>query len=86
MDENEIRTVIYNVFKDIFAEHVPKKPFPDFKPETVLFDTGLDSLGFAIIVSQLEEDLGFDPFTMSDDAFYPTTYKDFVDYYIKNKP
>lgn len=59
---------------------------PALLPETVLLETGLDSLGFAIFVSSLEEDLGYDPFTLSQDAYYPQTFADFVSFYDRYRP
>lgn len=59
---------------------------PELKDQDILLESGLDSLGFAIFVSQLEEELGYDPFTLSDDAFYPQTYREFVDFYAKFQP
>jgi hypothetical protein len=56
-----------------------------FKPETVLLDTGLDSLGFATLVARLEADLGYDPFVLMDEPFYPRTYQEFVGIYEKYK-
>jgi hypothetical protein len=57
-------------------------------PETlnkdlILLESGLDSLGFAILVTTLEDTLGYDPFTLMEDAFYPRTYGDFVEIYLK---
>ena len=46
-----------------------------------LFDSGLDSLSIAILVARLEETLGFDPFTQSDDVFYPVTVGEFIRFY-----
>jgi len=43
-----------------------------------LHETGFDSLAFAILVARLEDDLGIDPFTISDDAAFPLTVGDFV--------
>lgn len=51
--------------------------------DSILLETGLDSLGFAILVARLEEDLGYDPFSMMEDAIYPTTFKEFVAIYEK---
>jgi len=53
----------------------------DISLETVLLDTGLDSLGFAILVAKLEETLGYDPFISLEDAVYPKTFGDFVKIY-----
>jgi len=49
--------------------------------ETVLLDSGLDSLGFAVLVARLEDRLGIDPFTASEDALFPMTFGDFVKVY-----
>jgi acyl carrier protein len=49
--------------------------------ELALFDTGLDSLGFALVVVKLESTLGVDPFSGDDDAPFPVTFGDFVRYY-----
>jgi acyl carrier protein len=43
-----------------------------------LHETGFDSLGFAILVARLEDDLGIDPFTISEDASFPLTIGDFI--------
>jgi acyl carrier protein len=59
---------------------------PDLLADTVLLETGLDSLGFAIFVSSLEEDLGYDPFTLSQDAYYPQTFAEFVAFYDRYRP
>lgn len=49
--------------------------------DMILLESGLDSLGFAILVVKLEESLGYDPFTMMKDAVYPTTLGEFVKIY-----
>ena len=46
-----------------------------------LMDSGLDSLGFAILVTRLEDKLGFDPFTAADEARYPVTLRDLINFY-----
>jgi hypothetical protein len=51
--------------------------------EMILLGSGLDSLGFAILVTTLEDELGYDPFTLMEDAFYPRTYGEFVGIYEK---
>jgi acyl carrier protein len=43
-----------------------------------LLDSGLDSLCFAILVARLEDSLGVDPFTSSDDVIFPVTLGEFV--------
>jgi acyl carrier protein len=49
--------------------------------QLVLLDSGLDSLCFAIIVAQLEDELGVDPFSELDEAFFPVTFGEFVQLY-----
>jgi acyl carrier protein len=46
-----------------------------------LLDSGLDSLCFAILVARLEDTLGVDPFTASDDVTFPITLGDLVQAY-----
>ena len=46
-----------------------------------LLESGLDSLCFAILVARLEDELGWDPFSASDDIRYPVTLGDFVSFY-----
>lgn len=53
-------------------------------PELKLLDSGLDSLSFALIVARLEDALGFDPFSATEDMKFPVTYGDFVRLYEKH--
>jgi acyl carrier protein len=48
---------------------------------TVLLETGLDSLCFAVIVARLEDGFGFDPFWTTSDEKFPVTFGDFVRFY-----
>jgi acyl carrier protein len=54
--------------------------------QDVLLESGLDSLGFAILVSRLEDDLGYDPFSEADEVYYPQTFADFIEFYDKHQP
>ena len=76
-----IETTIRQTFKETFEEQVEEGVAPDLEADTILLETGLDSLGFAIVVARLEEELGFDPFSLSDEARYPVTFSDFVRFY-----
>jgi hypothetical protein len=49
--------------------------------DLVLLDSGLDSLCFAILVARLEDTLGLDPFSVSEDVTFPVTLGDFVKAY-----
>ena len=55
-----------------------KVTLPPLDDELSLHETGFDSLAFAILVARLEDDLGIDPFTISEDAAFPLTIGDFV--------
>jgi acyl carrier protein len=55
-----------------------KVTLPPLDDDLLLHETGFDSLGFAILVARLEDDLGIDPFTISEDAAFPLTIGDFV--------
>lgn len=78
-----IEATIREIFKETFEEHVENGDAPDLAADTVLLDTGLDSLGFAIVVARLEAELGFDPFSLSDEARYPVTFSEFVQFYME---
>ncbi|MBU2937114.1 MULTISPECIES: acyl carrier protein [Pacificibacter] len=78
-------TKIRAVFADVWQGQ-NETDAPALADSDILLETGLDSLGFAIFVSQLEEELGYDPFTLSNDAYYPQTYGEFVAFYAKHKP
>lgn len=80
-----IEPEIRRVFADVWATEIGTE-VPELTSETVLLESGLDSLGFAIFVSQLEEELGYDPFTLADDAYYPQTFAEFVAFYEKYRP
>ena len=54
--------------------------------DTVLLESGLDSLGFAILIARLEEELGYDPFTMMDEPVYPQTFGQLVEVYVRFAP
>lgn len=49
--------------------------------DAVLLETGMDSLGFAVLVARLEEHIGYDPFVLLDSPVYPKTFSEFVDIY-----
>ena len=51
---------------------------PPMNDDLALHATGLDSLGFAILVARLEDETGRDPFTVSDEVSFPLTIGDFV--------
>lgn len=75
----DMRTVIITAIEAVASEQgKPLKPLVD---DLVLLDSGLDSLCFAILVTRLEDEVGFDPFTLSDDVYFPVTLGDFIRFY-----
>ena len=67
------------------AQAVDAQLADDFGPTTPLLESGLDSLGFAMLVATLEEKLGYDPFVTSETATYPTTLEEFINFYFENQ-
>jgi acyl carrier protein len=62
------------------ADQHQKKLVP-LTEESVLIDTGLDSLCFAVLIARLEDRLGIDPFSTSDAVDFPVTLGDLVRVY-----
>jgi acyl carrier protein len=58
-----------------------KKDLPPLTDDLFLLDSGLDSLAIAILVTRLEDTLGLDPFTESDDPSPPVTLGEFIRFY-----
>lgn len=81
----DLRAIIVKLFDEALSVTGSKLEEP-LSDDTVLLKSGLDSLGFAILVARLEEDLGYDPFTRMEEPIYPRTFKDFVDIYEQYKP
>lgn len=58
-----------------------KKQLAPLTDDLVLLNSGLDSLCFAILVATLEDKLGVDPFTETEDIQFPVTLGDFTRFY-----
>jgi acyl carrier protein len=71
-----VRLRIIAAIKQIAEEQ--KVKLPTLTDELTLHETGFDSLAFAILVARLEDDLGVDPFTLSEDVTFPNTIGDFI--------
>jgi len=65
---------------EVVADQQEKKLAP-LTDDLVLIESGLDSLCFALLVAKLEDTLGYDPFTESDDVNFPVTLGEFVRLY-----
>jgi acyl carrier protein len=74
-----VRSKIFSAIQQIAEEQ--KVTLPPLQDDLSLHDTGFDSLAFAILVARLEDDLGVDPFTIAEDAAFPSTVGEFVRVY-----
>jgi hypothetical protein len=74
-----LRPTIWEQFEEVAKEQ--DKALPPLSDDLVLADTELDSLCFAIIVARLEDVLGFDPFSLAEEAEFPVTLGEFVAFY-----
>ncbi len=74
-----VRTKVISQIETIAGQQDKKlAPLTD---NLVLTESGLDSLCFALLVANLEDKLGCDPFTASDDVGFPVTLGEFVRLY-----
>jgi hypothetical protein len=80
----DIDTLVVDKLRELLEED--DLPVPSLDDETVLLETGLDSLGFAVLVTRLEDELGYDPFSIMSEPVYPVTLAEFVDVYRKHAP
>ena len=79
MNAGLVRTTILDEMKRVAVEQ--KLTLGPLDDGTSLLRTGLDSLGFAILVARLEEQLGVDPFSAADDVVFPVTLGELVSFY-----
>jgi acyl carrier protein len=74
----DVRSEVIAQFTQVAAEQSMRlAPLTDELP---LFNTGLDSLCFAIVVVRLETSLGVDPFN-ADNFSFPVTFGEFIGCY-----
>lgn len=78
-----LKKIILDKFNDALAQTNANKSYDNLTDDTILLETELDSLGFAILVALLEEELDYDPFQLMEDAVYPQTFGEFVAIYEK---
>jgi acyl carrier protein len=73
-----VRSEVITQFKQVAVEQ--DKRLAPLSDELPLVDSGLDSLCFAIVAARLEDALGVDPFSTSEDGF-PLTLGEFISFY-----
>lgn len=71
-------TVLDEMARVAEEQNKAMQPLSDDAP---LLTIGLDSLCFAILVARLEEKLGTDPFSASDEVALPVTLGDLIRFY-----
>lgn len=83
-DKFMLKQKIKELYISVLEQTDRKLTVDVLEDSTVMLDSGLDSLGFVILVSVLGEELGFDPFASMQDPFYPQTFGEFVAIYEKH--
>jgi acyl carrier protein len=74
-----VRSQVIAQFAQVAREQ--NKPLAPLTDDLALYDSGLDSLCFAIVVVRLEDALGVDPFNTDEDVRFPVTLGDFIGFY-----
>ena len=75
----DTRSEVVAQFRQVAQEQ--DKQLAPLSDNLALLDSGLDSLCFAIVVARLENSLGVDPFSDDEDARFPVTFGDFIQFY-----
>ncbi len=74
-----VRSEVIAQFTQVAREQ--NKPLAPLTDDLALYDSGLDSLCFAIVVVRLEDALGADPFNDDEEVRFPVTLGDFIGFY-----
>jgi acyl carrier protein len=75
----KVRSEVIAHFTQVAQEQ--NKPLAPLTDDLALFNSGLDSLCFAIVVVRLEAALGVDPFNNDEEVHFPVTLGDFIGFY-----
>jgi acyl carrier protein len=81
----QLREKIFKTMHET-AEFMGKRIEIELADSVILLQSGLDSLGFAILVSRLEDELGYDPFVLMPEPYYPRTVADLIAVYERYRP
>ena len=76
----DIRQTILDTLDELLADNGVVLDAP-LTNDALLLQTGLDSLGFAVLVVRLEDQLGYDPFMLMSEPVYPRTLGEFIAVY-----
>ena len=78
-----MKYLIISKINEVLEQTDRSEQYEDIEDSAILLQIGLDSLGFAILVALLEEELDSDPFQLMDEPVYPTTFGEFLSIYEK---
>lgn len=78
-----VRTLVVKEIAALLEEG--GRPVPPLNDHDVLMHEGLDSLSFAVLITRLEERLGYDPFTEMDMPVYPRTVHELTNIYARHQ-
>jgi acyl carrier protein len=74
-----VREAIFDQIRSVAESQ--KKTLEPLTDDLMLLESGLDSLCVAIVVANLEDELGVDPFDAGEEVTMPTTVGEFVRLY-----
>lgn len=74
-----VKSTIMEQMIQVAREH--GKVLAPLKDDLPLTESGLDLLGFAVLVARLEDKLGYDPFSAEEEVMFPVTFGEFVRVY-----
>lgn len=74
-----MRDIIMEMITNIAQQQ--RKPLAPLQDDLELLGSGLDSLCIAILVAELDEEYGVDPFSSANDKSLPVTVGDFIRLY-----
>jgi acyl carrier protein len=80
----DIRQTILSEMQNIAASH--DRDLAPLTDDLLLIDSGFDSLCFAILVARLEDELGIDPFSSTEEVAFPVTLGDMIELYVRAMP
>jgi acyl carrier protein len=78
---DEMHAVIIEEIARLFTED--GKPVPPIEPDDGLVELGLDSLSFAVLITRLEERLGYEPLDLIESGAYPRSVRELVAVYAR---
>jgi len=77
----DIRNTVLNCLRETVEEQTQSTITSEITDDSELVNFRLDSLGFADLLTRLQDALGYDPFTQMDDPVYPRTFGELVAIY-----